>query len=289
MIGAPAGQATLYGGGLEALRRRPGLGAAGAAPDRLAGAGRLACDLPSTASRRTRPALRRLRSWPSGPGRPPGPGFAQPVAKGRRKALLLADMESTIIAQEMLDELAAAAGLKGPRSPRSPPAPWPGSWTSRQALRERVALLAGLLPESALDEDAWPKASTLNPVRATLVQTLRAGGVYCVLVSGGFDGLHRRRLVAQPAAFDEDRANRLLLEDGQADRRKVARADPRAAGQARRLLGHRRRRAQSGAAASCAVGDGANDYRHAGRGPRRRLSAKTGCVRPRTPCSTTAT
>ena len=132
----------------------------------------------------------------------------QPLA-GRRKRLLLADMDSTIIACECLDELADFAGRKAEVSAITERA-MRGELEFEGALRERVAMLAGL-PEAEL-ERAYAERVRLNPGARTFVATLAASGAHCVLVSGGFDFFTRR--VAVQAGFHEDRANRLLVSEG---------------------------------------------------------------------------
>jgi len=132
----------------------------------------------------------------------------QPV-EGRRKRLLLADMDSTIIACECLDELADFAGRKAEVAAITERA-MRGELEFEGALRERVAMLAGL-PESQL-ERAYAERVRLNPGARTFVRTLAASGAHCVLVSGGFDFFTRR--VAIQAGFHEDRANRFVVADG---------------------------------------------------------------------------
>lgn len=129
--------------------------------------------------------------------------------EGRRKRLLLADMDSTIIACECLDELADFAGRKAEVAAITERA-MRGELEFEGALRERVAMLAGL-PESQL-ERAYAERVRLNPGARTLVRTLAASGAHCVLVSGGFDFFTRR--VAIQAGFHEDRANRFVVTDG---------------------------------------------------------------------------
>ena len=132
---------------------------------------------------------------------------AQPV-QGRRKALLLADMESTVIAQEMIDELAEHFGL-GAEIARITARAMAGELAFEDALATRVSLLAGL-PAAALDEVA--ARITLNPGARTLVRSMAAGGAHAALVSGGFSVFTAR--VRAACGFDEDRANRLEVEAG---------------------------------------------------------------------------
>jgi phosphoserine phosphatase len=131
----------------------------------------------------------------------------QPVAN-RRKKLFLADMDSTMIQQECIDELADYVGLKKEVSAITERA-MRGELPFEPALRERVALLKGL-PLSVIDEIIESRI-TLMPGGRELVATMRANGTYCALVSGGFT------LFTGPIAgmfgFQEHRSNRLIIED----------------------------------------------------------------------------
>jgi phosphoserine phosphatase len=130
----------------------------------------------------------------------------QPVLD-RRKKMLLADMDSTIIGQECIDELADFAGLKAHVSAITERA-MRGEIAFEPALRERVALLKGL-PVTVID-DVLKNRITLNPGAVELVRTMRAHGAYTCLVSGGFTLF--TNVVAQRAGFQENRANTLLTE-----------------------------------------------------------------------------
>jgi len=132
----------------------------------------------------------------------------QPVA-GRKKKLLVADMDSTIINVECLDELADFAGLKAEISAITERA-MRGELAFEGALRERVAMLKGL-PVTAL-QAAYDERVRLNPGARTLVRTMAANGARCVLVSGGFSFFTSR--VAQAALFHGHRGNSLLEADG---------------------------------------------------------------------------
>jgi phosphoserine phosphatase len=132
----------------------------------------------------------------------------QPVA-GRRKRLLVADMDSTIINVECLDELADFAGLKAEISAITERA-MRGELAFEGALRERVAMLKGL-PVTAL-QAAYDERVRLNPGARTLVRTMSANGARCVLVSGGFSFFTSR--VAQAALFHAHRANTLIEANG---------------------------------------------------------------------------
>jgi phosphoserine phosphatase len=130
--------------------------------------------------------------------------LAQPAA-GRRKRLLLADMDSTIVTTETLDELAAFAGLKD-RIAAITARAMNGELDFREALRERVAMLAGL-PAAALEE-TW-RTTELMPGARELVATMRANGAHCALVSGGFDVFTGR--LAELVGFHEHHSNRLEM------------------------------------------------------------------------------
>jgi phosphoserine phosphatase len=133
---------------------------------------------------------------------------AQPSA-GRRKRLLLADMDSTMIRQECIDELAAAAGI-GAQVAAITARAMNGELDFEAALTERVALLRGL-PETTIAEVLATRI-TMMPGGATLVATMRAHGAHAALVSGGFTAF--TEAVAAKLGFDEHRANTLLVEGG---------------------------------------------------------------------------
>jgi phosphoserine phosphatase len=132
----------------------------------------------------------------------------QPVGD-RRKKLFLADMDSTMIGQECIDELADFAGLKAHVAAITERA-MRGEIEFEPALRERVALLKGL-PVSVIDE-VLASRITLTPGARELVATMRANGAYTCLVSGGFTLFSSK--VAELIGFQENRANELLIEDG---------------------------------------------------------------------------
>lgn len=134
--------------------------------------------------------------------------FVQPAA-GRRKRLLLADMDSTLIGQECIDELADFVGLK-PQVAAITESAMRGEIAFEPALRARVALLAGL-PASTV-ETVLAERITLTPGAKSLVATMRAHGAFCALVSGGFTVFTRP--VAQALGMDENRGNILLVERG---------------------------------------------------------------------------
>ncbi|MFM9938089.1 MAG: phosphoserine phosphatase SerB [Hyphomicrobiaceae bacterium] len=128
-------------------------------------------------------------------------------ADGRRKRLLIADMDSTIIQQECIDEMADVLGLKAPISAITERA-MRGELDFEAALKERLGLLAGI-SEAEL-EGVYRQRVTLMPGARSLVATMRANGAYTALVSGGFTFFTSR--VAADVGFDENRANTLALE-----------------------------------------------------------------------------
>ncbi|MFN3719263.1 MAG: phosphoserine phosphatase SerB [Rhizobium rhizophilum] len=130
-------------------------------------------------------------------------------AETRRKSFLIADMDSTMIGQECIDELAAEVGLKDKVSEITVRA-MNGEIAFEPALRERVALLKGL-PISVVDE-VIEKRITLTPGGRELIATMKARGGYTALVSGGFTVFTTR--IAATLGFDENRANILLESDG---------------------------------------------------------------------------
>jgi phosphoserine phosphatase len=170
----------------------------------------------------------------------------------RKKRLLIADMDSTIIGCECLDELADFAGVKAKVSAITERA-MRGEIDFEAALRERVAMLKGL-PEAALQQ-CFDERVRLNPGARTLAETMTTYGARCALVSGGFDFFTSR--VAKAAGFHAERANHLVVAGGKLT---GAVAEP--------ILGREAKLAalQEEAAAleieldaTLAVGDGAND------------------------------
>ncbi|MBB3914281.1 phosphoserine phosphatase SerB [Rhizobium fabae] len=127
----------------------------------------------------------------------------------RRKKLLIADMDSTMIGQECIDELAAEVGLKEKVATITARA-MNGEIAFEPALRERVALLKGL-PLSVVDE-VIAKRITLTPGGPELIATMKSKGHYTALVSGGFTVFTSR--IAATLGFDENRANTLLENSG---------------------------------------------------------------------------
>lgn len=127
---------------------------------------------------------------------------------GRRKRLLVADMDSTMIGQECLDELAGALGLKEQVAAITEQA-MRGEIAFEPALRARVALLAGLPAAETIEATLRDKITLTAGARA-LVATMRANGAYAALVSGGFTAFTGP--IAAELGFDEHRSNTLLVE-----------------------------------------------------------------------------
>lgn len=170
----------------------------------------------------------------------------------RQKRLFVADMDSTMIGQECIDELADMVGLK-PRISAITERAMRGEIAFEPALRERVALLAGLTL-TAVEEVI---ATRIRPTSgaATLIATMRHAGAYTALVSGGFTVFTDR--VAQALCFDENRANRLFISEGALS---GTVAEP-ILGQDAKLaaLKELRARLRLSEDETMAVGDGAND------------------------------
>jgi phosphoserine phosphatase len=130
-------------------------------------------------------------------------------AEGRRKRLLIADMDSTMIQQECIDELADEAGV-GAHVAGITARAMNGELDFDAALRERVGLLKGL-PESVIAQVIRDRI-TLMPGGKVLLATMKANGAYAALVSGGFTAF--TGAIAAVLGFDENRANTLILQDG---------------------------------------------------------------------------
>ncbi|MEM6372554.1 MAG: phosphoserine phosphatase SerB [Pseudomonadota bacterium] len=129
--------------------------------------------------------------------------------EGRRKKMLLADMDSTMIQQECIDELADVAGV-GDRVKDITARAMNGELDFEAAIRERVGLLKGL-SETVIGEVLATRITHM-PGGATLLATMKAHGAYAALVSGGFTAF--TAAVAGALGFDEHRANTLLVRDG---------------------------------------------------------------------------
>jgi phosphoserine phosphatase len=130
-------------------------------------------------------------------------------AEGRKKRLLIADMDSTMIRQECIDELADEAGV-GAHVAGITARAMNGELDFEGALRERVGLLKGL-PEAVIGQVLRDRI-TLMPGGRVLLATMKANGAYAALVSGGFTAF--TQAVAAQLGFDETRANTLHVEGG---------------------------------------------------------------------------
>lgn len=181
----------------------------------------------------------------------------QPAA-GRRKKMLLADMDSTMIEQECIDELAEVAGV-GDHVKDITARAMNGELDFEGALIERVALLKGL--DASVIDTVLASRITYMPGGKTLLSTMKANGAHCVLVSGGFTAFTAK--VAVELGFDENRANTLLIEDGNLTG-DVARP---ILGRAAKVQALAEITARLGIAEAdvMAVGDGANDLGMLGR------------------------
>lgn len=244
LIASPA-KAPLSSGEADAVRRT--LAAEGVRPGDIDWLGEgEACDIgfegdPAPALAAARRAL----------GATPVDAAALPAA-GRRKRLLIADMDSTLIEQECIDELAAAVGV-GPQIAAITEKAMRGEIAFEPALRERVGLLADV--PLAVVEQVLAERVSLTPGARTLVATMRASGARTVLVSGGFTLF--AEAVAARLGIDEFRANSLLHERGQLTGRVAEPILGRAAKE--EVLTELLPRLGIGLEQVLAVGDGAND------------------------------
>ena len=172
-------------------------------------------------------------------------------AGDRRKGLLICDMDSTLIGQECIDELADFAGVKDYVSEITERA-MRGELDFESALKERVGLLKDLPLETL--QTCFEKRITLNPGADTLAKTMAASGAKTLIVSGGFTFFSQR--IAQAAGFAKHQAN-ILLDDGAALTGTVAMP----------ILGREAKREAllessadiGGPGNAIAIGDGAND------------------------------
>jgi phosphoserine phosphatase len=171
----------------------------------------------------------------------------------RRKRLFLADMDSTMIGQECIDELADHAGLRAQVAAITERA-MRGEIVFEPALRERVAVLKGM-PESVV-EDVIASRIVLTAGGRELVATMRANGAYTCLVSGGFTQFTNR--IAAMIGFDENRANTLLV-DGKGRFSGLV-SEPILGREAKlNTLNELRERLRITPDETMAIGDGAND------------------------------
>ena len=204
-----------------------------------------AADIPF--GRIDRPAARALLE-----GLVPGVDVVVQPRAGRARRLLVADMDSTMITVECIDELADYAGIK-PQIAAITERAMRGELDFEAALDARVALLGGM--EAALIDRCHDERVRLMPGARTLVRTMKAKGARCVLVSGGFTVFADR--VAREIGFDRALSNRLEVDGGRLAGT-VARPIVGAATKRETLL------AEAAAlgidpAAALAIGDGAND------------------------------
>jgi phosphoserine phosphatase len=175
----------------------------------------------------------------------------QPIV-GRAKGLLIADMDSTMIGEECIDELAAELGLKDHIAAITERA-MRGEIEFEPALRERVALLAGL-PAKVVDRVIAERIH-ITPGAVELVRTMRANGAFTALVSGGFTVFTGP--ISRTIGFHTHRSNTLLTDTGKLTGRV---AEPILGQDAKRAALHEFAEAQHvGLGLTLAVGDGAND------------------------------
>ena len=174
-------------------------------------------------------------------------------AAARRKRLLLADMDSTMVGQECIDELADHAGVKA-KVARITERAMRGEIEFEGALRERVRLLKGL-PAAAIDEVINHRIR-LNPGALTLIATMRSHGAYTCLVTGGFTAFSAP--VASLIGFQEDHANELVIDAQQRLTGELGEPIFAREGKLMTLI-NLRDRLQLRAEETLAVGDGAND------------------------------
>ncbi|GLS86009.1 phosphoserine phosphatase SerB [Cypionkella aquatica] len=173
-------------------------------------------------------------------------------AEGRRKKLLIADMDSTMIEQECIDELADEAGV-GAHVAGITARAMNGELDFEAALRERVGLLAGL-PASVIAQVIRDRI-TLMPGGQVLLATMKANGAHAALVSGGFTAF--TAAIAGVLGFDENRANTLLI----AENKLTGKVAEPILGRAAKVAALEEISARLGisVAEAMAVGDGAND------------------------------
>jgi phosphoserine phosphatase len=173
-------------------------------------------------------------------------------AANRRKRLLIADMDSTMIEQECIDELGVMAGI-GEHIKAITARAMRGELDFEGALTERVKLLKGL--DAAIIDTILRERISFMPGGRTLIATMKANGAHTALVSGGFTPFTSR--VAEALGFDENQANELIVADG----RLTGEVGYPILGQQAKLDALRRISAELGIATAdaLAVGDGAND------------------------------
>jgi phosphoserine phosphatase len=177
--------------------------------------------------------------------------IVQPAA-ARRKKLLIADMESTMVTAECLDELAKYVGMEKKISAITERA-MNGEIDFKKALAERVALLKGL-PETALQEVMDEKVKPMPGAKA-LVRTMKKNGAHTLLVTGGFDFFAAQ--VKDMLGFDDFRANRLEVKNGNLTGKVLAPVLDKNA--KLKALQDARKKLKLSPDDVLAVGDGAND------------------------------
>jgi phosphoserine phosphatase len=170
----------------------------------------------------------------------------------RRKKLLVADMDSTIINQECIDEIADVVGIK-PKIAAITERAMRGELKFEDALNERLSLLSGLTDKQLAE--VYDTRITLMPGATTLVATMRKFDAYACLVSGGFTFFTSK--IRARVGFDIDHANTLGMKDG----RMTGKVDGAILGREAKLAYLEKYTAERGltAAATMAIGDGAND------------------------------
>lgn len=205
----------------------------------------VACDIPLKADEGAETALVKLLAGHE-------IDFAIQPQENRRKKMLIADMDSTMIEQECIDELAGVVGLKDKVAAITARA-MNGEIEFAPALRERVALLEGM--STNVVEQVICDKITLMPGGRELVQTMRHNGAYTALVSGGFTAFTGP--ISKTLGFDENRANTLLSENG----RFIGKVAEPILGKEAKLeaLNEITTRLAITLADTIAVGDGAND------------------------------
>ncbi len=129
--------------------------------------------------------------------------------EGRRRKLLISDMDSTVIDQECIDELGDALGV-GSQIREITAAVVNGDISFSDALRKRLALMKGM--DRRLLKSVYEERISLKAGARTLVQTMRHHGAFCILVSGGFSFFTRR--IAERIGFHDHQGNELAFEDG---------------------------------------------------------------------------
>ncbi|MDD9909248.1 MAG: phosphoserine phosphatase SerB [Ahrensia sp.] len=209
----------------------------------------IACDIPLPSSiQSSRVALATLREVLAGQAI----DCVVQNALTRRKKALIADMDSTMIQQECIDELAAEAGI-GEQIADITARAMRGEIEFEPAQRERLGLLAGQ-PTSIIDRVLTTRIEHM-PGAKTLVATMKANGAYCALVSGGFT--HFTSAIAEQLGFDEHRANTLDVSNGLL----TGKAIPPILGREAKAVALREIAKERAISADdfIAVGDGAND------------------------------